>query len=78
MQRILEQGEALKKQQVSLRLCWVPGHADNAGNEAADQLAKRAVSAREDHNLHSNLEILRAGINIGKRMPKVELEKALT
>jgi HPt (histidine-containing phosphotransfer) domain-containing protein len=55
VQHILEQLETLKKQQVRVRLCWVSGHAGNAGNEAADQLAKRAVNAREDHNFRTPL-----------------------
>ena len=63
MQRILEQVKTLKKQQVRVRLYWVPGHAGNTGNEAADQLTKRAVSVREDHNFRTPLSIYRKEVH---------------
>ena len=55
IQRILDQVQSLKKWDVQVRLCWVPGHANNEGNEAADQLAKQAVSTAEDHDFRTPL-----------------------
>ena len=34
---------------ISLRLQWIPGHCDNVGNDAADRLAKDAVSPGKTH-----------------------------
>ena len=59
IQRIQDQVQSLKKWNVSVRLCWVPGHADSEGNEAANQLAKQAVSATEDHYFRTPLSAYR-------------------
>lgn len=42
--RVLGRVEALKEQQINIRLCWIPGHKGNIGNGLADSLAKQAVS----------------------------------
>lgn len=34
---------------ITLRLQWMPGHCDNPGNDAADQLAKNAASPGKTH-----------------------------
>jgi ribonuclease HI len=57
--RIFEQVHTLRKQHIQVRLCWVLGHANNEGNEAADQLAKQAVSAKEDHDFKMLLSAYR-------------------
>lgn len=48
--RILDHVQALKSREIKVRLCWIPGHKGNIGNQLADQLAKQAVSANENHN----------------------------
>ena len=59
VQRILDQVRSLKKWDIRVQLCWVPGHANNEGNEAADQLAKQAVSTTEDHDFRTPLSAYR-------------------
>ena len=55
VQRILDQVQTLEEGHIRVRLFWVPGHANNEGNEAADHLAKQAVSASEDHDFRTLL-----------------------
>ena len=59
VQRVLDQVQSLNKWDVRVRLCWVPGHANNEGNKAADQLAKQAVSTTEDHDFRTPLSAYR-------------------
>ena len=40
--------DILKSQNVSIELNWTPGHADIAGNEIADKLAKEAAEEAEN------------------------------
>ena len=42
--------KALQEQRIWLQLHWIPGHSGNRGNKTTDQLAKEAVSPREDYN----------------------------
>ena len=39
--------KSLDKEQIQITLKWTPGHADIAGNEIADQLAKTAAEGAE-------------------------------
>ena len=39
--------KSLEKEQIQINLKWTPGHADIAGNEIADQLAKTAAEEAE-------------------------------
>jgi hypothetical protein len=41
--------EKLRTQQVKLRLLWIPRHSGIPGNDAANKLAKAAVSPKETH-----------------------------
>lgn len=45
----LNRAERLGEQRVKLRLLWIPGHGGNPGNDAADSLAKQAISPEETH-----------------------------
>ena len=40
--------EILKSQNVTVELNWTPGHAEIAGNEIADKLAKEAAEEAEN------------------------------
>ncbi|KAF4213878.1 hypothetical protein CNMCM6805_003709 [Aspergillus fumigatiaffinis] len=46
---ILQAASELKARGIPLRLQWIPGHSDNPGNDAADELAKRAVGSDKTH-----------------------------
>ena len=63
VQRILDQVQSLKKWHIRVRLCWVPAHANVEGNEAADQLAKQAVSTTEDHDFRTPLSTYRRALH---------------
>ena len=39
--------QSLEKEQIQINLKWTTGHLDIAGNEIADQLAKRAAEQAE-------------------------------
>lgn len=40
----------LARQNHQIEWCWVKGHAGNIGNERADQLAREAIIAQNNHN----------------------------
>jgi ribonuclease HI len=63
VQRILDQVQTLEKWNVRVRLCWVPGHANNEGIEAADRLAKQAVGNTEDHDFRTPLAAYRRALH---------------
>lgn len=63
VRQILDEVQRLKTQHILVRLLWVPGHANNAGNEAADQLAKQAITTREDHDFRTPLSAFRKDIH---------------
>ena len=46
---ILQAATEIQARGVALRLQWLPGHCDNPGNDAADQLAKDAASPGKTH-----------------------------
>ena len=45
--QVKKQMEELRKKGLSLNIDWTPGHADIAGNEIADRLAKSAAEEAE-------------------------------
>ena len=63
VRRILDEVKMLKTQHILVRLFWVPGHANNPGNEATDQLAKQAVTMSEDHYFRTPLSAFRKEIH---------------
>jgi ribonuclease HI len=46
---ILQAATEVQAGHISLRLQWMPGHCENAGNEAADRLAKEATQPGKAH-----------------------------
>jgi ribonuclease HI len=46
---ILQAAIEVQAKGISLRLQWIPRHCDNAGNDAADRLAKDAASPGKTH-----------------------------
>ena len=46
--QIKKQIEVLKQKGLRIAIDWTPGHADIAGNEIADRLAKEAAKEAED------------------------------
>lgn len=51
--------ETLKTRQIGVQFYWIPSHAGNTGNEAADHLAKQALNASEDHDFRTPLSSYR-------------------
>jgi ribonuclease HI len=46
---ILQAATEVQAENVRLRLQWMPGHCENAGNDAADRLAKQAAQPGKTH-----------------------------
>jgi ribonuclease HI len=42
----------LRRRNIGIRLLWTPGHHGTPGNEKADELAREAVGAHQDHPFH--------------------------
>jgi ribonuclease HI len=49
----------LHKRNNSLRIHWVPGHANVPGNERADQLAKAATTQKQPFLFHTSISYIR-------------------
>ncbi|EED11752.1 hypothetical protein TSTA_109310 [Talaromyces stipitatus ATCC 10500] len=49
IQAVQQAAQELKARGIPLCLQWMPGHCDNPGNEAANRLAKEAVSLDKEH-----------------------------
>ena len=54
--------DVLVDQRMSIILQWVPGHADIAGNEAADRLANRAAAECEQSETPIDISSARTAI----------------
>jgi hypothetical protein len=52
---ILKSATEIKTHGISLHLQWIPGHCSNAGNDAADRLAKEAVGPNTSHSSQHSL-----------------------
>jgi hypothetical protein len=46
---IIQAATETQTENIRLRLQWMPGHCENAGNDAVDQLAKGAAQPGKTH-----------------------------
>ncbi|XP_024085694.1 uncharacterized protein LOC106673621 [Cimex lectularius] len=58
----LQAASELRTRGIPLRLQWIPGHCDDPGNDAADELAKMAVGSNKMHPFNRLVSQERAGI----------------
>jgi ribonuclease HI len=64
VRRILDQAQMPRERGIRIRLCWIPGHSGNDGNE----MAKQAVSLEVQHDFHHLLSFKRTATGRSGRM----------
>jgi ribonuclease HI len=55
--------ENMSQSNITINICWVPGHEDVMGNEIADRLAKKATVEKQPLLFHTSLTHLKRKIS---------------